>query len=68
MIGRPADMDKIMEIAGRHKLKVIEDACQADGGSYKGRRLGSIGDAGAFSFNQFKILTCGEGGGMVTSV
>ncbi|MEI6421934.1 MAG: DegT/DnrJ/EryC1/StrS family aminotransferase [Lentisphaerota bacterium] len=67
MIGRPADMDKIMEIAGRHKLKVIEDACQADGGSYKGRRLGSIGDAGAFSFNQFKILTCGEGGGMVTS-
>lgn len=67
MIGRPSDMDKIMEIAKRHGLKVIEDSCQAGGGSYKGRRLGSIGDAGAFSFNDFKILSCGEGGGMVTS-
>lgn len=67
MIGRPADMDKIMEVAKRHNLKVIEDSCQADGGSYKGRRLGSIGDAGAYSFNDFKILSCGEGGAMVTS-
>ncbi len=67
MIGRPADMDRIMEIAKRHNLKVIEDACQADGGSYKGRRLGSIGDAGANSFNDFKILSCGEGGAMITS-
>jgi dTDP-4-amino-4,6-dideoxygalactose transaminase len=67
MIGRPADMDSIMEIAGRHGLKVVEDSCQADGGSYKGRRLGSIGDAGAFSFNDFKIISCGEGGALVTS-
>ncbi|MFA6292034.1 MAG: DegT/DnrJ/EryC1/StrS family aminotransferase [Victivallales bacterium] len=67
MIGRPADMDRIMEIAKRHGLKVIEDSCQAGGGSYKGRRLGSIGDAGAFSFNDFKILSCGEGGAMVTN-
>ncbi len=67
MIGRPADMDKIMDIARKHGLKVIEDACQCDGGSYKGHRVGSIGDAGAFSFNDFKIISCGEGGGMVTS-
>ena len=46
---------------------VLEDACQADGGSYKGKRLGSIGDAGAFSFNEFKIITCGEGGALVTN-
>lgn len=67
MIGRPADMDRILEIAKRRGLKVVEDACQMDGGSYKGRRVGSMGDAGAFSFNDFKILSCGEGGGMVTS-
>ncbi|OGV51497.1 MAG: hypothetical protein A2X49_17105 [Lentisphaerae bacterium GWF2_52_8] len=67
MIGRPADMDKIMEIARKHGLKVVEDSCQMDGGSYKGRSAGSIGDAGAYSFNDFKILSCGEGGGMVTS-
>jgi dTDP-4-amino-4,6-dideoxygalactose transaminase len=46
---------------------VLEDACQAAGGSYKGIRLGAIGDAGAFSFNEFKIITCGEGGALVTS-
>jgi dTDP-4-amino-4,6-dideoxygalactose transaminase len=46
---------------------VLEDACQADGGSYKGRRLGSIGNAGALSFNFFKILTCGEGGALLTA-
>ena len=67
MIGRCANMDKIMEIAKKHNLKVIEDCCQADGGSYKGRRLGSIGDAGAFNFNDFKILSCGEGGAVVTN-
>ena len=56
-----------MEIAKKYNLKVVEDSCQADGGSYKGRRLGSIGDAGANSFNDFKILSCGEGGAVVTS-
>lgn len=66
MSGSPCNMDAVMDVARRHGLAVLEDACQADGGSYKGKRLGSIGDAGAFSFNQFKIITCGEGGALVT--
>jgi len=66
MLGLPSNMDRIMEIAKKYNLKVVEDCCQADGGSYKGRRLGSIGDAGAFSFNYFKIITAGEGGAIVT--
>lgn len=67
MCGLQCDMDAIMEIAATHNLMVLEDACQADGGTYKGRRLGSIGDVGAFSFNEFKIITCGEGGALVTN-
>lgn len=67
MSGFPANLDRIMAVARKHGLLVLEDSCQADGGSYKGRRLGSIGDAGAFSFNHFKIITCGEGGAVVTS-
>jgi len=67
MCGLPCDMDAIMEIAGKHNILVVEDACQALGGAYRGRRLGSIGDVGAFSFNQYKIITCGEGGAMVTN-
>jgi dTDP-4-amino-4,6-dideoxygalactose transaminase len=67
MCGFQCDMDRILEIAAKHKLMVLEDACQADGGTYKGKRLGSIGDAGAFSFNEFKIITCGEGGALVTN-
>ncbi|MFA6569446.1 MAG: DegT/DnrJ/EryC1/StrS family aminotransferase [Victivallales bacterium] len=67
MIGRPANLDKIIAIAKKHSIKVVEDSCQCDGGSYKGRRTGSLGDAGAYSFNDFKILSCGEGGGMVTN-
>jgi dTDP-4-amino-4,6-dideoxygalactose transaminase len=66
MVGMPCDMDRIMALASRHSLKVIEDSCQCDGGSYKGRRTGSIGDVGAFSFNDFKIMSCGEGGAFVT--
>ena len=67
MAGRPCDMDRIGAIARAHDIAVVEDACQAVGGSYKGRRLGAIGAAGAFSFNQFKIITCGEGGLLLTS-
>lgn len=67
MMGRPCDMDRILDIAKRHNLKVVEDACQADGGSYKGKRLGSLGDASGFSFNHYKIITCGDGGAMVTN-
>jgi len=64
--GFPCNMDAITAIADRHGILVLEDACQADGGSYRGRRLGTIGKAGAFSFNFFKIVSCGEGGALVT--
>lgn len=67
MSGRPSDMDRILAVARRHGVKVLEDACQSVGGSYRGRRLASLGDAGAYSFNQFKIITCGEGGALFTS-
>ena len=67
MTGHPCDMDALMAVAGKHRLHILEDACQAVGGSYKEKRLGSIGTAGAFSFNHFKIITCGEGGAIVTS-
>ena len=64
--GFPCKMDEIMQIAKAHSIYVLEDACQADGGSYKGKRLGAIGDAGALSFNYYKIITCGEGGALLT--
>lgn len=68
MCGRPANLEKIIKIAKKHKLKVLEDSCQMVGGSYKGRRTGSWGDAGAFSFNYFKIISSGgEGGALVTN-
>jgi len=67
MIGRTCDMSAIMGVARRHKLFVVEDACQAVGGSYRGRRLCSIGHAGAYSFNYYKNISCGEGGAVLTS-
>jgi dTDP-4-amino-4,6-dideoxygalactose transaminase len=67
MWGTICDMDAIMEIARRRKLLVIEDCCQAIGGSYKGRKVGTIGDIGAYSFNFYKNMTAGEGGGVVTN-
>ncbi len=66
LFGQAADMDPIMEIARKHKLIVIEDACQAIGSEYKGRRVGSIGDYGAFSFFPSKNLGCFGDGGLVT--
>jgi len=60
--GMPADMDPIMAIARKHGLPVIEDACQAAGASYNGRKTGSLGDMGAFSCNRSKNLSGGEGG------
>lgn len=60
--GVPAPMDEIMEIAERHNLFVVEDACQAHGARYKGRNVGTIGHAAAFSLNQNKMLSAGEGG------
>ncbi|MBR0536449.1 MAG: aminotransferase class V-fold PLP-dependent enzyme [Clostridia bacterium] len=65
--GFPCKMNEICEIAGKHNILVLEDACQADGGSYNGKRLGTIGDAGAFSFNFYKVISCGEGGALLTN-
>jgi dTDP-4-amino-4,6-dideoxygalactose transaminase len=68
LFGQMADMDPIMEIARRHRLMVIEDACQAHGAEYKGRRAGSIGHAGCFSFYPGKNLGAwGEAGAVVTN-
>ena len=64
--GQPCDMDPIMEIARTSNLTVIEDACEALGASYKGRQIGTIGDAAAFGFYPNKQMTTGEGGIIVT--
>lgn len=66
MRGAPCDMKSILEIAQEYGLKVLEDTAQADGASYGGRRLGSMGDAGCFSLQFNKIITSGEGGMVVT--
>lgn len=65
--GYPADMDKIMALAKQHDLKVIEDACHGPLSEYKGRKLGSIGDAGCFSFFSNKNISTGEGGILITN-
>lgn len=67
LAGLPCDMDPIMDLARVHGLKVIEDCAQAHGARYKGRSVGSIGDIGAWSFCQDKIMTTGGEGGMVTT-
>jgi len=61
----PCNLEKIMAIAKKHNLKVIEDSCQAHLAEYQGKRLGTIGDLGAFSFQESKVISCGEGGGVV---
>ena len=66
LCGIPCDMGKLMTIAKKHKLLVVEDACQASGVTYNGVKVGKIGHAGAYSFNYFKTITCGEGGAVVT--
>jgi len=65
--GVACDMDKIMAIAGRHGLKVLEDAAQGVMASYKGRALGSIGDLGAYSFHETKNVISGEGGALLVN-
>ena len=65
--GNPADMDRILAIARKHRVKVLEDGSQSVGASYKGRPLGSMGDIGIFSLQQSKTITAGEGGAVVTS-
>jgi dTDP-4-amino-4,6-dideoxygalactose transaminase len=67
LYGRSADMDPILELAGRHNLKVIEDCAQALGAEYKGKRVGSLGDAGCLSFFPSKILGAYGDGGMVVT-
>lgn len=64
---RMADMDAIMDIARRHDLRVIEDCAHMQGGAWQGRGAGSIGDLGAFSFQNSKLMTAGEGGLVLTS-
>jgi dTDP-4-amino-4,6-dideoxygalactose transaminase len=66
MLGNPCDMAAVLALAEKHGLVVIEDACQAVGGSYRGRRLGTLGRIGAFSLNVFKTITAGDGGAVVT--
>jgi perosamine synthetase len=67
LFGHPVDMDPVVEIAKKHNLKIIEDCAEAHGVEYKGKKVGSIGDIGAFSFFANKTITCGEGGMVVTN-
>ena len=65
MMGQPCDMGRIMEIAQKHNLRVIEDAAQAHLAEYRGKKLGTIGDLGCFSFQSSKTIACGEGGAII---
>lgn len=67
LYGHPCDMDPLMEIASKHNIKVLEDAAQAHGAIYKGRKVGSLGDAASFSFQQSKNMQSGEGGIVVSN-
>ena len=67
MCGSMGNMDALQIICNKHNILLVEDACQAIGGTYKGRPLGSIGDLGCFSFDFVKTITCGEGGAIITN-
>ncbi|ANI89354.1 glutamine--scyllo-inositol aminotransferase [Arachidicoccus ginsenosidimutans] len=67
MCGAPADLDALKAICEQHSLLLLEDACQSLGAKYKGKYVGTIGDAGAYSFDFVKTVTCGEGGAVVTN-
>ncbi|HEU4574713.1 MAG TPA: DegT/DnrJ/EryC1/StrS family aminotransferase [Chitinophagaceae bacterium] len=67
MCGSMADIDALLSICKEHNLLLLEDACQSIGGSYKGKKLGTIGNAGTFSFDFVKTITCGEGGVVMTN-
>ena len=64
--GLPCAMDEILDLAGRHGLRVVEDAAHAFGSSYRGKKIGSFGDLTCFSFDPIKNITCGEGGAIIT--
>ena len=67
MLGNPCDLERILSLAKRRNLVVIEDCCQALGGGYRGKKLGSYGALGAFSLNSYKVIYAGDGGLLVTS-
>jgi 8-amino-3,8-dideoxy-alpha-D-manno-octulosonate transaminase len=67
MCGSMANLDALIKICRSHNLILIEDACQAIGGSYNGKALGTLGDLGCFSFDFVKTVTCGEGGVVITN-
>ncbi len=67
MCGSMADLDALQSICREHKLILLEDACQSIGATYKGKMLGTIGDAGTFSFDFVKTITCAEGGAVMTN-
>ena len=67
LYGQPCEMDPILKIAKKHRLAVIEDAAEAHGAEYKGKKVGNLGEAGCFSFYGNKIITTGEGGMIVTN-
>ena len=67
MLGNPCNLEAILDIAEKHNLSVIEDCCQALGGSYRGHSLGNYGLLGAFSLNSFKVINAGDGGLLVTN-
>jgi perosamine synthetase len=66
IMGQPCNMQRIMEIAAKHNLKVIEDSCQAFLAEYQGKMVGTIGDAGCLSFQTSKVFCCGEGGAIMS--
>jgi perosamine synthetase len=67
IMGQPANMERIMAIAKKYNLKVIEDACQAHLAEYQGKIIGTIGDLGCFSFQTSKVIACGEGGAIISN-
>ena len=67
MMGQPCHLERIIAIAKKHNLRVIEDACQAHFAEYQGKTIGTIGDAGCFSFQSSKTIACGEGGGIISN-
>ena len=66
MLGAPARLDELKALADRHGIALIEDCAQAFGASYRGRGVGGIGTIGIYSFNEYKTITCGDGGMIVT--
>lgn len=67
MRGAPAQMDALLDVAGKHGIPIVEDAAQAGGGSFGGKRLGSLGTMGCFSFDYYKVIVSGEGGFITTN-